>query len=449
MLLNKTPIQFTAKRLEVFDKSWTKKLLPNGMTAIHVPVTTDDSFYIGMMIRSGSRLESPKKIGLAHFLEHMMFRGSKHYPRFTELAEAFEWLGGDWNAATGYEHTEYWYTGIINTAPDVIRLFAEFLHNPSFNDIEVERNIVIRELEGETNDHGHSVDLDYHIATLLWPGTPIAQPILGNRDTIMSFSIKDLQKFRSSHYTPANMSICIVGGEDSQLLSMLEESFAAYGTDFTGKAATNKYQALPVFKGPAAKWIEHSDNEYEIMVSFPCEGEWSPKAQIYHLISRLLTDGFCSRLGRSLREEMGLVYSISAAANLGPDRGTLDIHASCAQDQLDKYLAELLKQLHALATHGAEPDEVQRVIQRSIVDVELATLDQELIAGRLNWTTLCGKPCTWAGLRDEILSIRPTDVLKVSAELFRPENTAIAILGPEEKDIEKRVLKSIKANLSP
>jgi predicted Zn-dependent peptidase len=447
-MFSKTPIQFTARRLEAFDKCWTKKLLPNGMTAIHVPVTTDDSFYIGVMIRSGSRLESPKKIGLAHFLEHMMFRGSKHFPRFTELAEAFEWLGGDWNAATGYEHTEYWYTGIVNTAPEVIRLFAEFLHNPSFNDIEVERNIVIRELEGETNDHGHSIDLDYHIATLMWPDTPIAQPILGSRDTIMNFTIKDLQKFRNAHYTPADMSICIVGGEDSSLLNLVEQSFAGYGADFAAKSTANTFKKLPEFSGPAVKWIEHSDNEYEIMVSFPCAGEWSPKAQIYHLISRLLTDGFCSRLGRSLREEMGLVYSISAAANLGPDRGTIDIHASCAQDQLDRYLEQLLKQLQIIAGGGIEPDEVQRVIQRSIVDVELATLDQELVAGRLNWTTLCGKPCTWAGLRDEIQGIRPADVLKVAAEIFRPENTAIAILGPEGKDIEKRALKSIRTNLS-
>src|SRR5690606_38396789 len=126
-MFSKSPIQFTAKRLEAFDKGWTKCTLPNGITCIHVPVTSDDSFYVGAMIKSGSRFETPAKVGLAHLLEHMMFRGSKHFPKFTQLAEAFEWLGGDWNAATGYDHTEYWYTGIINTAPEVIKLFSEFL----------------------------------------------------------------------------------------------------------------------------------------------------------------------------------------------------------------------------------------------------------------------------------------------------------------------------------
>jgi predicted Zn-dependent peptidase len=445
-MFSKTPIQFTNKRLEAFDISWTKTKLANGITCIHVPVTSDDSFYIGAMIKSGSRFESKTKIGLAHFLEHMMFRGSKSFPQFTQLAEAFEWLGGDWNAATGHDHTEYWYTGMVNTGPDIIKLFAEFLHNPRFNDIEVERHIVIRELEGETNDHGHSTDLDYHISTLIWPDSSIAQPILGDKESIMSFTTKDLHKFRSSHYRPENMSICIVGGTGNELLSQLAESFSEYGKDFPEKPAS-KHKALPQFEGPAVKWVEHSDNEYEILVSFPCEGEWSKKAHIYHLIARILTDGFCSRLCRSIREEMGLVYSIDATASLGPDRGTLDIHASCSQDQLDRYINELLKQLQQLATNGAHADEVQRVIQRSVVDVEMAILDPEAVAGKFNWSILNNRSCSWAELRNEIQNISPSDVLAVSGELFRQRNTAIALLGPSDKEIEKRVLKSIRSVL--
>lgn len=443
---SKNPIQFTNKRLEAFDKSWSKKVLANGITCIHVPVTSDDSFYIGAMIKSGSRFEIKAKIGLAHFLEHMMFRGSKSFPQFTKLAEAFEWLGGDWNAATGYDHTEYWYTGMANTAPELINLFAEFLHNPRFNDIEVERHIVIRELEGETNDHGHSTDLDYHISTLIWPDTSIAQPILGDKESINSFTIKDLQKFRASHYRPENMAICIVGGTGDELLNQIAKNFENYGDDFP-EISVSKLKTLPPFEGPAVKWVEHSDNEYEILVSFLCEGEWSIKAPVYHLIARILTDGFCSRLGRSIREEMGLVYSIDATASLGPDRGTLDIHASCSQDQLDRYLNELLNQLQQLATVVPQPDEIQRVIQRSVVDVEMAILDPEAVAGRFNWCMLNDKPCSWADLRNEIQSITPADVLKVASELFRQDNTAIALLGPSDKDIEKRALKAIKTIL--
>jgi predicted Zn-dependent peptidase len=160
-IIRKDPAYFHTSRLEAFDTGWRARALPNGMTALHVPMPHDDHFFLGVMIKAGSRLESgDHPPGVSHFLEHMMFRGSARYPEFTRLAEAFEWLGGDWNAATGQEHTEYWYSGIRHTAPEVIELFADFLESPQLTDVETERNIILRELDGETNDHGHSTDLD-------------------------------------------------------------------------------------------------------------------------------------------------------------------------------------------------------------------------------------------------------------------------------------------------
>src|SRR4051794_4733867 len=106
----KRPSDFRSKKLEAFDQSWASHVLANGMHALHIPTPNDDHFFIGLMIKAGSRLELPAIGGVSHFLEHMMFRGSKRHPEFTKLAEAFEWLGGEWNAATSHEHTEYWYS---------------------------------------------------------------------------------------------------------------------------------------------------------------------------------------------------------------------------------------------------------------------------------------------------------------------------------------------------
>ena len=89
--------------MEQFDKLWSQQTLPSGLTLVHVPQVHDDHFFLGVMLKAGSRLEKGKHPqGVSHFLEHMMFRGSARYPEFTRLAEAFEWLGGEWNAATGH-----------------------------------------------------------------------------------------------------------------------------------------------------------------------------------------------------------------------------------------------------------------------------------------------------------------------------------------------------------
>ncbi len=441
--MSKLPSDFHTQKLEAFDNSWRRKTLKNGMTALHIPLPHDDHFFLGVTIKAGSRLESsPHHAGVAHFLEHMMFRGSGKYPEFTKLAEAFEWLGGDWNAATGQEHTEYWYSGIRHTAKEVIELFADFLETPQLSDIEVERQIIQRELDGETNDHGHSIDLDHHIQTLIWPKTTLAQPILGTRESLGEISRVSLTNYRDQYYVPKNMVIAAVGGPENTL-DLLETYFSKHRNQFTSSPRVT-YPDLPSYKGPSVKWIEHSDNEYEIRLSFVTKGEWSLEAQSYEVITRILADGFCSRLQKRLREELGLVYDISSSTTLGIDAGTLDISASCAQNQLDEFLAELITLLKEFAISGPTTSELQRALVRAVVDMELAPTVPESIGTRLAWAILMDKNYRLVDERERIKSITVQSLAKLAKDLFRPECAALAILGPGGKDIEKRLTKALK-----
>ena len=446
-MIRKRPSDMHTLRLEQFDASWQQHTLPSGLTIMHVPRPNDDQFFLGVTLKAGTRLESaPHPVGVSHFLEHMMFRGSRLYPNYSQLAEAFEWLGGDWNAATGQEHTEYWYSGIRHTATEVIELFVDFLDYPQLTDIEIERQIILRELDGETNDHGHCTDLDYHIATLIWPSTSIAQPILGTRDSIAKISQSDLRRYRDAFYVPHNMAVCAVGG-DADLLSSLIKYFSPLRSDHSAMPRVN-YRELPAFKGPAVKWVEHSDNEYEIKLSFVCGSEWSEDAQGVELISRILADGFCSRLGRRLREELGLVYDIHAHATLGLESGTLDIGASCAQDQLDEFLRELTAELKRLAEHGPTAEELNRSIVRSIVDLELAPTVPEAIGTRLPWAQLSDRRLSLVTERERLKAVTTEKAAELCRRILRAENAAIAVLGPASRDIEKRLKKALLSGLS-
>ena len=384
MGIRKGPGDFSSPRLAAFDAAWQTRALPSGLTLLHAPLPHDDRFFLGVTVKAGSRLESGTHLsGVSHFLEHMMFRGSSAYPEFARLAEAFEWLGGEWNAATGHEHTEYWYSGIRHTAPEIIEMFADFLETPQLTDIEVERNIILRELDGETNDHGHSTDLDHHVASLIWPGTTIAQPILGTRESLAKIDVESLRRYRDAFYVPQNMVVAAVGG-DGSVLPILEKHFASHRRALAPKAKV-EYPSLPAFKGPAVKWIEHSDNEYDVKLSFLCGGGWSPDAHAYELITRILADGFCSRLARRLREELGLVYDISSGTSLGLDAGTLDVTALCAAGTgLDEFLKELFLLLKSSSRRRVPTaDELDRAIVRSVVDAELSPAVPEAIGTKL------------------------------------------------------------------
>ena len=437
-------------RLPEFEGRIFRKTLANGLKAIAVPTPHTDHFYLGLMVRAGARLETAETYGVSHFLEHMMFRGSKSHPDFTALAEAFERLGGDWNAATGHEHTEYWYSGIIHTADRVAELFADFLEHPALKDIEVERQVIQRELDGELNDHGHSTDLDYHIATIFWPGTSMAHPILGTRGTIGAMTIDRLKKYRDQHYAPGNMAVCLGGGSNGdEMMALLEKHFAGHRSAF---AAAKRLPFPPVkkFVGPKAKWIEHSDNEYEIRLSFLCDGEWSDEAQGYEILSRILADGFCARLTKRLREELGLVYDLTSHTVLSHDFGTLEIAASAAADpaeQLDEFLAELLTLIKRFALEGPTAEELDRIRTRALVDLELSIGHPEMVATKLSWGAISDQEASLLKDRERLLAYTCEDLKALCAKIFTKGRAALAVLGPKEDGIEARLQKALEIGL--
>jgi predicted Zn-dependent peptidase len=376
----------------------------------------------------------------------MMFRGSKRYPQFTQLAEAFEWLGGEWNAATGHEHTEYWYAGIDHNADEVIELFAEFLEHPQLNDIEIERAVIGRELDGELNDHGHSTDLEGHVAQLIWPGTTLAQPILGSHDTLAAITVDTLRTYRDRYYTPKNMAIYASGGDPERIPALLEKHFSTHRQHLRHIAET-KFAPLPAYTGPAVRWVEHSDNEYELKLSFLCEGEWSDEVQDYELLVRILSDGFCSRLSLRLREELGLVYDIGAHTSLGIDSGTIDVFASCTVEQLDEFLRELFKLLRALRDEGPTERELERAVIRGVVDLELSMTAPEAFGPKLSWGALNDRRLALVDERDRLASATVERISSLCRRLLVPEKAALVALGPAAKDVEKRMRRALVEGL--
>ena len=430
-------------RLQRFDRCWTGRTLANGMTAIHVPAPDRESFYLELMIRAGSRLERPEIAGAAHFLEHMMFRGSKRFPEFTALARAFESLGGEWNAATGHEHTEYSYHGIRHNRVEAMELFHEFLQNPRLEDLDVERKVILREMEGDLNEFGHSLDTGQHIAGLVWPGSTLEQPILGTRDSLTAMERNTLIAFRDRHYIPANMAICAVGGDpEDETLDRLDALFGTHRRSFAG-IDPEPFPSFQTSRGPAVKWVENGDNEYGVQISFPTEGEWSDKATAYEIIGRILADGFCSRLCSRLRETLGLVYDVEANPTLLLSTGTLDISATIHTDHVDRFFPELFTILADLAINGPTDEEMERVLFRTLVDIDLSPGAPGQFGSDLAWGSLCKQKVSLLKDRQDVQALTPQRIRNICRELFHPGNAALVILGPAGDDLEKQVEKHL------
>jgi predicted Zn-dependent peptidase len=425
----KLPKDFASEALLRCERATATRRLASGLTLVHVSRPEDPRFWLSATVRAGARLEQPAEAGVSHFLEHMMFRGSRRHPDFARLAAAFEWLGGDWNASTGMEATDYWYAGVGATAPEVIELFSDFLETPRFGDIETERAIVLREIDGDHNDHGHSTDLGWHAASLLWKGTSLANPILGTPKTLASFAIDTLNAYRDRCYVPSGMVLVAVGG-DASTLDHLERYAAALRASHKGKTPP-RYPAAPTFKGPAVRWVEHSDNEFEVRLVFTLGGgDGSDDGLSAQVAARILADGFSSRLVRHLREERGLVYDIDAFATLDHDTGTLEIGATCAADALDSFVDELLGALATLAAKGPTEDESARAVVREVVDLDLLPTDPSRLALKLGRAMLFGRTPAFSSERRRIEAFTRQHMADFMKRTLRAGNAALVALGP-------------------
>lgn len=427
-------LQTNRKQISDSELPSTTFRLTNGIRLTHVK-TNDARFYLGITFQCGSRHESPEKSGISHFLEHMMFRGSRSYPSFLELAEAFDWLGGEWNAATGHEHTEYWYSGLSRSANQVIPLFYEFLQYPLHLDLESEREVILREREDELNEQGLYIDPSYHHYCITWPNSSLAQAIIGEEDTIRSFSLADLKSHREEYYQPGNMAICLVGNLDPDIVEMAIQLFSQY--DVGRDQALPKSYTLPAAaKGPQICCVENSDNQYRIQLSFRSEGDRSPQATNYNLIARVLADGFCGRLSKKLREELGLVYDVSADAILMEDTGSLDIVAAVSVDRFSEYLENLCEILVNLAQNGPSSRDLERAASRALTDLDLLPSMPESIGSRWGWRSLTGRDPSLAEDRNFIKTATTNSVARTCRDLFQISMVGLVIIGPGSADLE-------------
>lgn len=440
---NKRAVKIDSSRLKKFDKSWKLKTLDNGLRIVHVPSEDDNRFYLGATIMAGSRYENEEIAGVSHLLEHMMFRGSKKYPSFSKLASAFEWLGGTWNAGTGHEHTEYYYSGSLQFAEEAIDLFTEFFLHPKFEDFKIEKKIIFREIEGELNEYGVSTDLDHQMQKLMWPNSCLASPIMGSKKTVGAMTLTEMKKHWKKLYVPSRTVVCAVGGsETSGILDRLADSFSQFSV--TRPTRTKKFNEPQAIVGPKCAVVPNNDNEYQLQLSFRCSGEWSKHALMCEITTRILADGFCSRLGKRIREELGMVYDIDAELTMFKDTGSIDIYSSVDPKHIEKFLTEVGKIIVSIRDKGPTKDELERAKRRAMVDLGLLPDDPDMIGFKLSWALLSGKKPSLSKSIERIQTVTKEDVQKTCQKFFKPKRMACVLLGPKDKDLAKKCQQIIK-----
>lgn len=415
--------------------------LDNGLRHIHIEHPLNKFFFIGFYVKAGKRWEPPGQEGISHFLEHMMFRGCEKYPSFLSLARVFESFGGEWNAATSHEHTEYTYSGLsVHTKP-LINLFSDFIWSPLLLDEEKEREVILREIEDELNEFNEFIDLDYHSMRLAWPGEGFCHPITGTKASLKKIKKNMLRDYHRNFYHSNNLVLCTAGGSASkEVLTEVRKNFGSKTLLEGQKIGEQKFlqKQEKSFKFHA---FRNTDNQYQVQMNFLCEGEWSKSSDIYHIISHILCSGFTSRLMQRLREDLGMLYSIDCASLQLSDRGLFGFNYGVLQKNFYKVLEELLATLQQFVKDGPSKEELDRAKKQEILELESFYYDLDGMSYSLARARLWEQEKTLnpRAKMQKVESITCKEVQEEAKKLFTKESCIFIVMGEKITGLQKKI----------
>ena len=412
--------------------------LPNGLRLIAAELSHLHSVEIAVYVKVGGRYDSPEKAGLSHFLEHMLFRGTLDYPTTLELESAFEAIGGSVNAATDSDSTCFYSRVHPDRSAEAVKIFSSMLLRPTMPGIETEKKIITEEALEDINERGEDVNLDNLASRLLWPSHPLGMPTVGTLETISGFTEEDLHSQLEKYYVPDNAVIVAAGRVDKDsFFAACKEHFGSW----EGTLSESAPKVSNIQTAPQTLFAKDMDSQVSLQIAFRGFSRDDMRITPCRLIRRILCGGGSSRLLMSLRENLGIVYSVSAGISAYDETGCFAIDLSTAPENLLTAVEEVLKETGRLALEPVTVEELERVKSGYYFDLEYSRDSTYEMGIRYGWGELMGILRHIEEDQAEAAAITPETLLGTARELFAPGNINLVAVGPwkaaEKRDVKK------------
>lgn len=411
--------------------------LPNGLRVVAVDMPHLHSAEIAVYLRVGGRHDSREKAGLAHFLEHMLFRGTAEHPSNLELEAAFEAIGGCVNAATDAETTCYYSRVHPDHVAEGLRLLSVMLLAPTFSGIEIEKKIIAEEALEDINDHGEEINPDNLASNLLWPGHSLGMPTLGYLDTIAGITEDDLRGHMERHYVPQNAVVVAAGRVAA------DEVFAAAERAFGAWQGGEPPPQEPVTGGqqdaPCSVFVRDADSQIDLQIAFRGFARTDRRVVPARLIRRILTGGGCSRLHLNLRERLGIVYSVDAQLASYDETGCFSVDLSTAPENLPTAVEEVLRETRRLMEEPVSEEELNRVKQGYFFDLAYSRDSTFDLQVRFGWGELMGVVKSIEEDQADAAAVDAAEIMATARELFAPRRLNLVAVGPVKAGMKKEV----------
>ncbi len=314
---------------------------PNGLRVFLNPCESLRSAIVGVWVLSGARFERAEDQGISHFIEHILFKGSKKRSGF-EIAEGMDEIGAQVNAYTTKQYTFFYVKALDYQIMKATDILFDMIKNPRLDsrDIETEKGVITEEI-AMCEDDPDDVCYELH-ERAVFAGSAMAQEILGSRQTVSSFTAQDIRRYMDEKYLPERTVIGISGSFDrEEFLSKVSEYF---GSD-ENKGQQGSFEKLPFTPGFYLKAMPTEQNH--IMLSFPGVSADSDELYPLHLSTFILGSGTSSMLNQRIREQLGLVYSVDAWLGTYVGGGYAAVSMSLGEQNEEKAVAEAISIIEA------------------------------------------------------------------------------------------------------
>jgi predicted Zn-dependent peptidase len=382
------------------------------------------SISIGVWLTRGSRHETAERGGIAHFVEHMLFKGTGSRSA-EDIAQAIDSIGGQLDAFTAKEYASYYIKVLDEHLPLAMDILSDIVRNPAFNpeDVEREKKVVLEEIKmvEDTPD-----DLVHELFTQgFWENHPLGRPILGTRETVESFDSPMLRSYFTNAYTPKNLILSAVGNlEHARVRDLVQEKFGSLvqlGEPFTEEAPRVVPKTL----------IRNKDLEQShLCIGVDSYPQKHDDRYSSYVLNTLLGGSMSSRLFQNVREKRGLAYAVFSGLSAYRDAGSFTVYAGCANEAVGQVIDLVVEELRGIKKTPVPDAEIKRAkdhLKGSLMLSLESTSSRmsHLARQEIYFDRQFGLDETLTGIE----RVTAADVQRVAGDLFRNGSLAATVLG--------------------
>ena len=412
--------------------------LKNGLRVLIVPMPSLESATVTVWVKTGSRFEEKKINGISHFLEHMVFKGSKKRPTAKAISEVVDSIGGEFNAGTSKDWTNFYIKARVGNLETAFDVLSYMVVNPLLESQEIEREkgTIVQEIA--MYEDTPMMKIGDVFEELVFSGNPLSWDISGDEKSVRSIVRNDFVRYRNIHYHTDNMLVTVAGGVTEKEAIQLAEKY---------------FNSLAPFKGLSFKGLEFQDKQTKpqlkiktkkaeqahLILGYTTKGRNYDNRFSQSVLSAIFGPGMSSRLFIEVRERRGLAYSVRPSFERYDEVGYFGTYAGVDLKKVDEAIKVILDQFYGFVAgkYPVKNAEIKKAKEFIKGHVALSLEDTNAVAGFFGEQELfLSKVLTPEQIFKKIDAVTIQDVMSEAKKLFVPSKLNLAIIGPY-KDKEK------------